>query len=299
MPVQQQLKSPPVYPEVRVFLLSRKLSNCRPRTLETYQRSIERFLRAVGKPPLEVTKLDVQNYLMVLLEDRKRSPAYVRSIHLCLSIFYKWLQADGLMDHSPMAGIPRPRAPRKGKPFLSQEDFDRLLAVCPTEDFRGARNAAWLWMLWCSGCRLDGLAKLKLTDLDWKNGRLHVVEKGDKPRVVPFTAPAQRAVLKYLKVRGFYMRGNDPYQELWISEERRPLKRTGLQHISRMVQERSGVHFKDMNHIFRRTWLYRNVKNNVPLKVLQLVGGWSDLATLDGYVRAMDSEDAINQVDWQ
>lgn len=299
MPVQQPLKAAPVYPEVRVFLLSRKLSNCRPRTLETYQRSIERFLRAVGKSPHEVTKVDVQSYLMVLLEDRKRSPAYVRSVHLQLSIFYNWPMADGLMERSPMAGIPRPRAPRKGKAFLSQADFDRLLAVCPANDFRGARNIAWLWLLWTTGCRFDGLAKLKLKDLEWTENRISVVEKGDKHRYAPFTADAQRAVYRYLKARKVFMGAKDNYQELWINEERRPLGKTGLQRIVRVLQDRSGVHYRDDHHIFRRTWLYRNAKNGVPLKMLQLVGGWSDLTTLDGYIRAMTSGDAINQVDWQ
>ena len=126
-----------------------------------------------------------------------------------------------------------------------------------------------------------------------------MVEKGDKQRYVPFTKEAQRAVYRYIKARRKYLGKTDRYEELWIGEERRPMTYHGLQKVSRILQERAGVHIKDQHHIFRRTWLYRNVKAGTPLKMLQIVGGWSDLATLDGYIRAMDSEDAIDQVNWQ
>jgi site-specific recombinase XerD len=285
-------------PELRLFVLSRTVSNCQPRTIQTYLYHIRRFIAYVNKPLTQVTKADVELWLLSLKE-KERSPAYLRSVHRNLCIFFNWMVAEEMIPRSPMHNMPRPRVPRRGKEFLSREDFDRLLAVCPANDFRGARNIAWLWLLWSTGCRLDGLVKLKLKDLGWRQGRISVVEKGDKQRYVPFTKEAQRAVYRYIKARRKYLGKTDRYEELWIGEERRPMTYHGLQKVSRILQERAGVHIKDQHHIFRRTWLYRNVKAGTPLKMLQIVGGWSDLATLDGYIRAMDSEDAIDQVNWQ
>ena len=37
----------------------------------------------------------------------------------------------------------------------------------------------------------------------------------------------------------------------------------------------------------------RNLRAGVPIKFIQLVGGWSSIAVLEGYVRAMESEDAV------
>ena len=136
-----------------------------------------------------------------------------------------------------------------------------------------------------------------MKDLDWNKARIKVVEKGDKERYVPFTADAQKAVYRYLKARQVYMGSKDHYQELWIGEERKPLVYHGIQKINRVLMDRAGLHVKDQHHIFRRTWAYRNLSAGVPVKFVQLVGGWSDLATMEGYVRAMQSDDALN-VQW-
>ena len=37
----------------------------------------------------------------------------------------------------------------------------------------------------------------------------------------------------------------------------------------------------------------RKIQEGVSLKYIMLVGGWEDVSTLDGYVRAMDSEEAL------
>ena len=284
--------------ELRLFVLSRRVANCQPGTIDTYCQRIGGLLDFAKKPATEITKADIELYL-ISLKEKQRSPHYIKGIYRNLRVFFDWMVREEMLQRSPLHNIPVPKVSRRGKEFLSREDFDRLLAACPANDFRGARNIAWLWLLWTTGCRFDGLAKLKLKDLEWTENRISVVEKGDKHRYAPFTGDAQRAVYRYLKARKVFMGAKDNYQELWINEERRPLGKTGLQRIVRVLQDRSGVHYRDDHHIFRRTWLYRNAKNGVPLKMLQLVGGWSDLTTLDGYIRAMTSEDAVNQVDWQ
>ena len=38
----------------------------------------------------------------------------------------------------------------------------------------------------------------------------------------------------------------------------------------------------------------RNIQAGVPLKFVQLVGGWESVTTLEQYVRAMESSQALN-----
>jgi integrase/recombinase XerD len=280
--------------ELRLFVLSRKVSNCRPQTIETYQRHVWRFLSFAQKPALDVNRADVELYLLSVQE--RCSPHYVRACYRNLRVFFSWLVNEEMLGRSPMRNIPCPKVPRHSKEFLSREDFDKLLAVCP-HDFRGARNIAWLWLLWSTGCRVEGLFKLRLADLDWDKSRIKVVEKGDKERYVPFTPDAQRAVYRYLKARQVYVGKKDHYQELWIGEERKPLGFNGIRQIIRILLARAGLHVRDQHHIFRRTWAYRNLKAGVPVKFVQLVGGWSNLATMEVYVRAMQSDDAMD-VEW-
>ena len=78
-----------------------------------------------------------------------------------------------------------------------------------------------------------------------------------------------------------------------MTEERRPLQLSGVRHAIRRIYERVGLEVKDQFHIFHRTWAMRKIQEGVSLKYIMLVGGWEDVSTLDGYVRAMDSEEAL------
>ncbi len=110
--------------------------------------------------------------------------------------------------------------PRYAKNLSREEYFRKMQSLCARSTFCRARNAAWLWLLWPTGCRVDELAKLKLSDLDWTTSTTRVLGKGAKLRQVRFTQPAQRAVYHYLKMR------SENHCQLWISEERHPMRLT-------------------------------------------------------------------------
>lgn len=165
-----------------------------------------------------------------------------------------------------------------------------MLRVCPLSVFTGARNAAMIWLLWTTGMRREELAKLKVEDLDWGNSRIRVFGKGRKERWVPFTKDAKKALWRYLKYRG------EDLPQLWLTEGRRPASMWMVVSAMRRVVERAELQgqVKDVHHIFRRTWAMRNLKAGVPIKFVQLVGGWESVVTLECYVRAMESEDALS-----
>ena len=53
---------------------------------------------------------------------------------------------------------------------------------------------------------------------------------------------------------------------------------------------------KDRDASNHRTWAMRKIDEGVPQKYIMLVGGWEDPDTMDKYVRAMDSEMALNEM---
>lgn len=272
--------------ELSVFLLSRKVENCSKATIDTYDRRISQFLVFAKKPLTQIERSDVDLYLLSLRE-KKLSPHYVESCYRSLRAFFNWLVDEDMLPQSPMRNIKRPKTPKFTKEFLSEAQYLRLLAVCPIKDYQGIRNRAWLTLLWSTGARFSELANLKLGDLDWQQNRIRVFGKGAKERYVPFTQDAQKAVYKYLAVRP------EQYLELWVTEERKPLKPTGLRKITRTLFERAEVKVKDLHHIFRRSWAMRNIRAGIPTKYIALVGGWSSINMLEHYVAAMTSEDAI------
>jgi integrase/recombinase XerD len=279
--------------ELSLFLLSRRVENCTKATLASYEDRIRRFLSITGKPVSEIKKADIELYL-ITLKDSGNSPHYIRTIYRNLGVFFNWLVAEDLLPQSPMRTLKLPKVPKYDKEFLAESDFRKVLSLCPLSDYRGARNACWFWLLWTTGARWSELANLSLSDLNWQASTIRVIGKGNKERQVPFTKDAQRAVYRYLKMR------RDSHPDLWITEERTPMKKTGLGRVTRTMFQRGEIKVKDLHHIFRRSWAYRNLKAGVPLKFVQLVGGWDSVVVLEQYVRRMDSEDALGtNVGWQ
>jgi len=79
-------------------------------------------------------------------------------------------------------------------------------------------------MLVDTGLRLSELANIKLQDLDTERGWIKVVGKGAKERVVRIGQAAQKALWRYLMHRP-----DNGRQELWLTEEGRPLRNPGIQ----------------------------------------------------------------------
>ena len=279
--------------ELEGFLLSREVEGCSPATLKTYELRISQFFSLNHRKPDSgigcINRGDIEKYL---LHFRKlgRSPHYIHSTFASLRAFFNWCVAEEFIQRSPMRNMKPPKLPKKGKPFLTEEQRDHLLALCPPSTFLGARNAAIIWLFWTTGMRLQELTNLELADLDWQKSQMRVFGKGAKERYVPFTKEAKKTVWRYLSYR------HDSYSNLWVTEERCPMKQTGITSATERLIERAGLHgqIKDMHHIFRRSWAMRNLKAGVPQKYVQLIGGWESVTTLEVYVRAMESEDALD-----
>jgi integrase/recombinase XerC len=115
--------------------------------------------------------------------------------------FSTWLAREG---DRPVDAASRLRAPKSDHHLprvLTREQMDELLADLITRadsgDAIAARDCAIVELLYASALRVSELVGLDATDLDLDRLTVRVVGKGSKERVVPFGAPARRAVLNY------------------------------------------------------------------------------------------------------
>jgi len=264
-------------------------------TLKAYRFRIGHFFLFLDgrvSSPRDISHADIDRYLLHFRQ-LGRSPHYIHSNFRALRTFFNWCVAEGFVqkEQSPMRNMKPPRLPRKGKPFISEAERDRLLHLCPASTFMGARSTAIISLFWSTGMRSQELANLKLEDLDWDRNRIRVFGKGSKERYVPFVKGSKKAIWRYLSYR------SDDYPALWVTEERRPATKWAIVSATRRLIDHAGLDIKDMHHIFRRSWAMRNLKAGVPIKYVQLIGGWESVTTLEQYVRAMESEDAL-EANW-
>jgi site-specific recombinase XerD len=276
------------------FILLHKGQQCSKKTLSYYQDRLGDFAQHSGNPKTlgEITENQVAQYLTDMGDDERRglSVATCRTSHIALKCFFTWACRRHYLESSPMQHMKAPRLDDKGKPFMPESDFQKLLDLCPPVTLMSTRNHAILMTFWHTGIRRAELLGMLRTDVDFKQGQIRVFGKRRKERFVPLFPPLKKALWQWLTYRV-----SDQEPHLWITQDGRPLTIDALNdHMARQIQ-RAGLHVEDRNHIFRRTFIMRQLRAGVPVKYLQQIVGHDDISTLMGYVKRLDKEQSLDQ----
>jgi integrase/recombinase XerC len=118
-------------------------------------------------------------------------------------MFTSWAQRTGVLDDDPGARLVAPHAHRTIPSVLKKEQASQLMLASQSGanelNPEALRDHAVLELLYATGIRVSELCGLDVDDLDFSRRVLKVLGKGDRERVVPFGAPAERAVTSWLE----------------------------------------------------------------------------------------------------
>jgi site-specific recombinase XerD len=192
--------SAPAYPLLddyqRWLRVHRGLSE---RTVARHRRLLSKLLPALGEATHDY---DVALIRGVVRERRERTgPADLRTITSALRSYLRFLAATGLcrpnLDHaiSPVVQWRLSSLPR----YLSAKDVERVIASCDQLANGRLRDRAVLLLLARLGLRAGDVAALKLQDLDWAAGMLHVSGKARRQVRLPLPQDVGDAVLAYIE----------------------------------------------------------------------------------------------------
>lgn len=308
VPVSTSVKS-----LVKGFVLTQRTDCKSPRTTQYYESNLRRFLwyAEQQKWPDDVcmiTEWHIREFLAYTGEEgnrwglsgngseSSRSKATYCTVHhyyCVLKAFFNWCVREGFISESPLTKI-KLKAPRLNvvQPY-SNQDILRLIEVCDYDcknnaRLLGSRNKAIVLMLLDTGLRASELANIKLDEIDSERGWIKVKGKGAKERVVRIGATAQKALWRYLVYRE-----KSKCENLWITEEGKPLEVGGIQTMVMRLKERAGLTAKGNCHRFRHTFALHFLRIDRNPFNLQYLLGHSDLRMVRHYVSTLGMEDAL------
>jgi len=99
---------------------------------------------------------------------------------------------------------------------------------------------------------------------------------------------AQKALWRYLMHRP-----DNGCQELWFSEEKRPLSCGGVQCLVKRLKERAGINGSGSVHRFRHTFALNFLRVDKNVFNLQYLLGHSELEMVRRYTATLGMEDAL------
>lgn len=194
-------------------------------------------------------------------------------VRACKRLFH-WLVDEGELSANPAQRIKVPKLPRGEPKAYDQADLERLLQATAGDDPANLRNRFIILFLADTGCRVAGLAGLRVQDVDLENRTAKVTEKGSKSRRVPFSEPTKAALLAWLAVRPV----DTPYICAGVARASRShLNTEGIRQMLRRVGQKAGVHGPVNPHSFRHGFAREYLLSGGDLASLADLMGHSDV----------------------
>ncbi len=225
--------------------------------------------------PNDVERLDVTEYLAHLASRGLSGVSRARKL-AAIREYFKYSKIEGLIDASPVEGIDTPKTEKRGRNYLSPEEYHRLLAAAGTN----TRDYCILMTFLQTGVRVSELCALRLDDVDLDSKTLHVrVGKGMSARTIDLEKKGVQSLKSWLKVRP-----NVADNSLFLNRDDEPLGERGVQKLHAKYCALAGITKRISPHSLRHTFASYKAEAGVSPFQLQAWLGHSSLDTTQIYV---------------
>jgi integrase/recombinase XerC len=232
----------------------------------------------------EVSAADIRAYLAHRRSgDHPLSPRSVSQALSAIRTFHRFLDrrldtpnAAIVLVRGPRlpAGVPRPVTEDQARGLIEEASFD-----ADADDWRGARDAALLTLLWGCGLRISEALSLTRGEVPFGDS-LRVTGKGGKTRLVPVLPAVAEAIDAYLAELSTKLA---PGEALFRAVRGGPLSPRHAQALMQKLRGRLGLPPSATPHALRHSFATHLLGAGADLRVIQELLGHASLSTTQRY----------------
>ena len=209
---------------------------------------------------------------------RARKTATLRS-------FFSYLAKQSLLPRSPAIGLRSVKTERRLPKYLRADEMEALLAAPDAGTPLGLRDRALLETLYASGMRAGEMVTLCLGDVDYDEGVIRVIGKGDKERVTLLGRQAVFALQRYVR-KGrpeLVLKAEADSDALFVNRYGGRLSDRGVRKLFDRYCAAASTHLKITPHVLRHTFATHLLSNGADLRLIQELLGHASVATTQMY----------------
>jgi len=254
-------------------------------TLGAYRADLMTLARSLAESEKTICSADKAD-LLEFIAERVQSGAKPRSTARQLSSFrrfFGYIVQQGRRDIDPTAEIEMPRIGRSLPQSLSEDEVDSLLNAPNTDEPLGHRDRAMLELLYATGLRVSELINLKLSQVNFSQGVLRIVGKGDRERLIPLNEESQNWLKEFIDGPRMEILLERQTDYLFPTRRGNRMTRQAFWHIIKRYAEKAGVRQKMSPHSLRHAFATHLLNHGADLRVVQMLLGHSDLSTTQIY----------------
>ena len=244
--------------------------------------TLGRGLSENNKSIEQADKADLLDFIAKRVESGAKPRSTARQLS-SFRRFFRYIMREGIRKSDPTAEIAMPRIGRSLPKTLTEDEVDALLNAPTPDEPLGHRDRAMLELLYATGLRVSELINLKQSQVNFNQGVLRIVGKGDRERLIPLGEESQRWLKEFIDGPRMEILLERQTDYLFPTRRGDRMTRQAFWHIIKRYAEKAGVRQKMSPHSLRHAFATHLLNRGADLRVVQLLLGHSDLSTTQIY----------------
>jgi len=238
-------------------------------TISIYIFAFREFLKHIFPRPVdEITKADIEKYLLQVARERNYSKSSVNQHINAIKFYYERV----LGNTRAIYNLERPLNGRKLPMVLSQAEIGRIMKCV-----NNLKHKAILTTIYSAGLRIGELKRLRITDIDSERMVIHVKNgKGNKDRITLLSE-------KTLELLRRYYRLYKPKNYLFDGSKGGEYSSRSIQQILKRAVIRAGIRKKVTVHTLRHSFATHLLEGGTDLRYIQSLLGHNSSKTTEIY----------------
>ena len=207
--------------------------------------------------------------------------------------FFSFLEKKGLKVGNPAADLPAPKREQYIPNYLPVDEMFRLLDRPDRNNPLGLRDLAIMEVLYSCGIRVSELTAMNTESVDFEEGLVKVLGKGNKERIVPVGKEAMGSLRNYQDAsRGLRKNGEGGAKgaPLFINFRGGRLSSRSVGKLIKRYGKEGGLASDISPHDLRHTFATHLLDGGADLRSVQELLGHKNVATTQVYTHLTRSE---------
>ncbi len=175
-------------------------------TILAYKKDVEQFTAFLEEIYSLTSVAGVRHFhiraWVISLLDQGRTTRTIRRKLSTLKTYFRFLLKRQHIEENPMLKVVIPKIGKRLPAYVQEREMEQLFEQATFRaDFSGQRDRTLLELLYTTGMRRAELLVLQVPDIDFGQGVIRVLGKGNKERLIPFGAALRKQLQLYLDLR--------------------------------------------------------------------------------------------------
>jgi len=246
-------------------------------------RKLADFSSKIKVNELNITVDEIREFIADLNSKNISARSQARIIS-GLKSFFKYLIIEDYITNDPTMLIENPKIGLKLPDVLSVDEIELIISSIDLSSKQGERNRAILETLYSCGLRVTELINLKISNINFKEGYIKVIGKGDKERLTPIGSNALKYILIYVnEVRIHQKISKNQEDFVFLNNRGSKLSRVMIFTLIKRIVDKVGIKKKVSPHTFRHSFATHLIEGGADLRAVQEMLGHESITTTEIY----------------